>query len=320
MLKPVFKIQIGPETFEPAATSEIISVHVCLDMDTPADSFEIEFGVSNKSSKIKEEDDASIQLGYEGHLVDVFKGAVDSVEPGISGIRVTGLNFMSKLLELRVNQVYENQTAGGLVSDLTNKASVRTEEISDGINFPMYVVDDSKNAYDHIRDLAEKCGFDVYMSSENTLVFNKYERTEPHVLEYGKDIIQADLNEEKPLVAGVVVQGESPSSFKGADTSHWLTKRQVEGVAGSGARLLIQDPTVRDKDTAEKVATAWLDALTRTLSGIVKAIGKAEVKLGDTIELKGMRNSKMNGEFQVRSVEHFLSKTEGFTTLIGWRK
>ena len=320
MLKPVYKIQIGRETFEPGASSEVISVRVCLGMDTPADSFEIVFGASNKSSKIREGDDASIQLGYENRLVDVFKGAVDSVEPGISGIRVTGLNFVSKLLELRVNQVYENQTAGGIVSDLANKAGIRTEEILDGISFPMYVVDDGKNAYDHIRDLAEKCGFDVYMSSENKLVFKKYERREPHVLEYGKDIIQADLAEEKPLVAGVVVQGESPSSFKGADTSHWLTKRQVEGLAGSGARLLIHDPTVRDKDTAEKVATAWLDALTRTLSGIVKAIGKAEVKLGDTIEIKGMRNSKMNGEFQVRSVEHFLSKTEGFTTFIGWRK
>jgi len=184
----------------------------------------------------------------------------------------------------------------------------------------MYVVDDSKNAYEHIRDLAEKCGFDVYMTTENKLVFKKYERRELHVLEYGKDIVQADLTEEKPRVSGVVVQGESPSSFEGADTSHWLTKRQVKGVAGSGAHLLIQDPTVRDKDTAEKVATAWLDALTRTLYGIVKAVGKAEVKLGDTIELKEMRNSKMNGVFQVRSVEHFLSKNEGFTTIIGWRK
>lgn len=320
MLKPTYKIQIGPETFEPAATSEVISVRVSLDMDIPADSFEIMFSLSNRSSKIKEGDDASIQLGYEDHLVDVFKGAVDSVEPGITRMRITGMNLMSKLLELRVNQVYESQPAGAVVSDLTNKAGVITKEISDGINFPMYVVDDGKNAYDHVRDLAEKSGFDVYMTTENKLVFKKYERRELHVLEYGKDVIQADVQEENPLVASVVVQGESPSSFKGADTSHWLTKRQVKGVAGSGAHLLIQDPTVRDKDTAEKVATAWLDALTRTLYGIVKAIGKAEVKLGDTIEQKEMRNSKMNGEFQVRSVEHFLSKTEGFTTIIAWRK
>lgn len=320
MLKPNYKIQIGSETFEPGVQSPVVSIQVSLDMDIPADSFEIIFGQSSKGSKIKEGDETSIQLGYEDKLEEVFKGAVDNVEPGISEIRVTGLNFASKLLELRTNQLYENQTAGGIVSDLAKKASVSTEEISDGLNFSMYVVDDSKNAYKHIRDLAEKCGFDVYMTNENKLVFKKYERKEPHVLEYGKNIIQADLQEEKPMFAGVVVQGESPSSFKGADTSHWLTKREVEGMVGSDARLSIQDPTVRDKDTAQKVAEARLDTLTRTVSGTVKIVGNAEIKLGDTIEIKGMPNSKMNGEFQVRSIEHHLSKTAGFTTLIGWRK
>jgi len=52
----------------------------------------------------------------------------------------------------------------------------------------------------------------------------------------------------------------------------------------------------------------------------VKIIGKADVRLGDTIEIKGMSNSKMNGEFQVIGVEHFLSKSSGYTTLINWRK
>jgi len=320
MLKPNYKIEIGSETFEPGAQSPVISLQISLDMDIPADSFEVVFGHSSKSSKIKEGDAASIQLGYEDSLEDVFKGTVDNVEPGIAEIKVTGLNFAWKLLELRTNQVYESQAAGDIVSDLANKAGVTTEDVSSGLSFPMYVVDDGKNAYEHIRELAEKCGFDVYMTSENKLVFKKYEREEPQALEYGKNIIQAELQEERPIVAGVVVQGESPSSFKGADTSHWLTKRQVEGMAGSGARLLVQDPTMRDKDSAEKVAKARLDTLTRTVSGTVKIIGMAELKLGDTIEIKGMLNPKMNGEFQVRSVEHFLNKTVGFTTLVGWRK
>jgi phage protein D len=320
MSKPVHKIQIGSETFEPDASSDVISIRVSLDMDTPADSFTILLNASERTSKIKEGDDVSIQLGYEDRLVEVFKGAVDNLEPGISRTTITGLNFISKLLDLRVNQVYEKQAAGKIVADLAKKAGVETTEISDGLNFPMYVVDDSKNAYEHIRELVEKCGFDVYMTTENKLVFKKYERSAPHALEYGKDIIYAALTEEKPLVAGVVVQGESPSSFKGADTAHWLTKRKVEGVSGKGTRLLIADPTVRDKDTAAEVAKARLETLTRTLSGAVKTIGKPDVKLGNTVELKEMRNAKMNGEFQIRSVEQFLSKTEGFTTLIGWRK
>jgi phage protein D len=320
MLKPTYRIRIGSETFEPDVQSPLVSIQVNLDMDIPADSFVVILGESEKTAKIEEGDDVSIQLGYEDGLEDVFKGVVDNVEPGLAEIRVTGLNFATKLLELRTDQLYENQSAGRIVTDLATMASVSLGEISDGLSFTMYVVDDGKNAYEHIRELAKKCGFDVYMTPESQLVFKKYERSQPHVLEYGKDIIRAELQEEKPVVTGVVVQGESPSSFKGADTSHWLTKRQVEGMAGSGARLLIQDPTVRNKDTAEKVAKAQLDTFTRLVSGTVEVVGKSEVKLGDTVEITGMKNAKMNGEFQVRSVEHYLSKTAGFTTLIGWRK
>jgi phage protein D len=320
MLKPTYEIQIGSETFGPKTTSDVISVRINLDMDTPADSFETVFMASDKSSEIRKEDDVSISLGYEENLVKVFMGTVDIVEPTFPKIAVTGLSLTLRLLDLRVNQVYENQSAGNIVSDLASRANLVTGEVSDGLLFPIYVIDDTKNAYEHIHDLAEKCGFDGYMTSDNELVFKKYERKNSHIFEYGKDIIHAEVNDQTPMRFRISVRGESPSSFKGADTSHWLTKREVEGFAGNGAELSIQDPTVKDKDTAEKVAKAKLDALERSLSGTVKAIGRAEVKLGETIEVKGMPNEKLNGEFQVRSIEHSLNKTEGFITTIGWRK
>jgi len=318
MLRPSYKVEIGSETFE-SGTSSVISINASLSMETPADSCEILFGIDSRSSSIREGDEILIQLGYEDRLEDVFRGLVDDVERGISEIRVLGLNPTSRLLRTKVNRVYENQSAGEIVSDLAEEADLEVEEASNGLRFPLYVVDDSKNVYKHIKDLAEKCGFDFYMTRENKLVFKKYEREEPHVLEYGKNIIEIEADKWEPLFTNVQVQGESPASFRGADTSHWLTKRRVEGSAGSGSKLLIEDPTVRDRDTAEKVAEAKLEALRRSLSGIVKILGKADVKLGDTIELKGMQRSEMNREYQVRSVEHLLSKREGFTTLIGWK-
>jgi len=320
MLKPDYSIQIGAEIIEPKVESPLVFLRINIDVDIPADCFEIMFGISSKTSKIKKEDDVSIKLGYKGDLKDVFKGTVDNVEPNISGIRVQGYNFATKLLKLRTNQVYENQTAGGIVTNLADKAGLSTEEVSDGIRFPLYFVDDNKNAFEHMSALAERCGFNVYLTSENKVIFKKFESQEPHVFEYGKNIIEINLQEEFSPITGVMVQGESPSSFKGADTSHWLTKRQVEGIAGSGTSLLIQDPAIRDKDTAETVAKAKLGMLERTVLGTVKIIGKADVRLGDTLEIKGMSNSKMNGEFQVIGVEHFLSKSSGYTTLINWRK
>jgi len=319
MLKPSYKVEIGPETFKLGCPS-IISIQVSLSMETPADSSEILFSVDDKNSNIKEGDEILIQLGYDDKLEDVFKGLVDNVERGTSQIRVLGLNQTSRLLKTKVNQVYENQSAGDIVSDLTEKGGLKVEEASNGLRFPLYVVDDSKNIYKHIKDLAEKCGFDIYMTTENKLVFKKYQREEPHVLEYGKNIIEIEAHKWEPPFTNIQVQGESPASFKGADTSHWLTKRKIEGSTGSGNALQIEDLTVRDKDTAEKVAKAKLEALMRSVSGTVKIVGKAEVKVGDTIELRKMKWSELNKEYQVRSVEHLLSKRDGFVTILGWRK
>jgi phage protein D len=320
MLKPTYRIRIGSETFEGGPRSPVLSVKVNLDMDIPADSFEIRLSEGTNSSRISDGDDVSIQLGYDESLVDVIGGLVDNVEPGIAELRVSGLDYSAKLLELRVDQLYENQSAGAIISDLARQVGVNTGDVSNGLRLAMYVVDSNNHAFGHVYELAEKCGFDVYMTNERGLMFKEYARTQPHILEYGKNILHATLQEEKPVLTSVVVQGESPSSFKGADTSHWLTKRSVEGVVGRGPRLLIQDPTVRDKDTAEKVARARMNTITRVVSGTIKIVGNAEIKLGDTIEIRDMKNAKMNGEFQVRSVEHYLSKNEGFTTSIGWRK
>jgi len=320
MLKPVFKIKIGSETYEPGSQSPVLKVDVNLNMDIPADSVEIILGVDDNTLKIKEGDDAIIELGYEGELKKVFTGSVDNVIPAISTLRVRGLNYASKLLELRVNKVFEKQTAGKIVGELANVAGVKEDTVKPGISFPYYVIDDSKNSYEHIKELAGLCGYDVYMTNENKLVFKNYEKTGTHTLEYGVNIIDADYDEDRPMIKSVNVQGESPSSFKGADTSHWLTKRSVDGLSGTGSGVLFTHPALRDKDTAAKVAKAIMDGLQRNLSGTIETVGNADVKLGDTLEVKGMTNSKMNGEFQVRSVEHQMSKSKGFITTIGWRK
>jgi len=318
VLKPGYIVKIGSETFQPS-TRNVIGIRVNLNIDAYVNDFEILFTSSNKVIKIKRGDDVSIQLGYNDNLIDVFKGTVDDIEHEFSRVRVTGFNFASRLVNLRVNQVYENQSAGKIVSDLAGKANIKVEDVSDGINFSVYVVDDCKTVFEHIRDLAERCGFDVYLNVDNKLIFKKYERKEPHVLEYGKNIVEIEVYDYKPIYTGVTVHGESPASYKGADTSHWLTKKKVEGVAGSDRVLPIFDPAIRDKDTAESVAKNRLEIMSKSISGVVKVIGNAEIKLGDTIEIKGVPNGKVNGEFQVRAVEHILNKVDGFITYVYWR-
>jgi len=320
MLRPAYEVKIGSDSYGPSARTPLLGIIVDLAMDIPNDSATIALGPTDKASSTKKGETVSIGLGYDDKLVDVFKGEIFNVEPNVSSVRLLALNSVSRLLKKRTNQVFENQSAGDIVKDLAKKAQVKTKDVSSGLSFPMYVVDDSKSVYDHIKDLALKCGFDVYMTPDDSLVFKKYERSKAHLLEYGKNIIEADFDDETSITEGVIVQGESPSSFKGASTSHWISKRRVEAMSGKGDYAWIRDPTIKDQDTASKMVNAQLGELSRTFSGTVKTIGMPAVKLGDTIEVKKMKNSKLNGEFQVRGVEHLLSKSAGFVSTVGWRK
>lgn len=323
MLKPNYKIKVGSETFEPGAQSPVVSIRVNQDIEIPADSFEAVFGVSDKTTEIKEGDEVSIEIGYEDSLEEVFKGTVDNVSPGVSDVRVKGLNPATKLLELRLNMVHLDRSAGDIVKWLADSVGIQSDA-DPGINFPVYYLDDNKNAHEHIRDLAQKCGFDAYMTPEGKLVFKKYSKGPAHVLEYGVNIVQAEAREDRPTVKSVMVMGESASSFKGADAWPMYSRQPISGTekgpSKEGAEILVQDASIKSTSLAGDMAKALIETASRTLSGAVKIVGDASVKLGDTIEIKGMGNPKMNGEFQVRSVEHHITKDSGFTTTIGWRQ
>ncbi|MEM2027476.1 MAG: hypothetical protein QXR45_06520 [Candidatus Bathyarchaeia archaeon] len=319
-MKPSYRVQVESDVFDSSSMC-IVGIEIIRSVGVSAGSCEILFNINDKTSKIEEGDAILVQIGYGEELKDVFNGFVDDVENEITRVRVLGLDSASKLLNTRVNQVYEGQTAGQIVSDLAGKAGVRVEEAADGIRFPQYTVDDGKNVYEHMRDLADKCGFSLYMNVKNKIMFKKYERKEPHILEYGKNIIHIEVDKHEPRFTQVSVRGESPASFKGADKAHWLTKRLVEGLAGSGGnRLLIIDPTAKDRDMADKMAEAKLNELMKTLTGTAKIIGDANIDLCDTIEIRCLRQNYLNSEYQVRSVEHILNRKEGFITTVGFKR
>lgn len=321
MLKPACKIEIGSATFDSAVDQVIISVSVNLDMEVPADSFTVSLNPCARASAIRIGDNVVMQLGYEGALSRVFTGLVDDVEHKISQVYVRGLCPNSLLTRLWINQAYEKQTAGAIVKDLAGRVGIPIGTAEDGLTFPMYYVDDSKDAYTHMKELALKCGFDLYLGAEGKLVFKKYSRQPAKQFKYGVNIIEAEMHEPMPQAACVRVMGESPSSSRGADTAHWISKRAFEGVAGDGSpTVVVEDPTARDKDTADRVAAALLQSMSYPFSGTLKILGNAGIGLGDTVEVSDMPEGRMNGEFEVRSVSHTFSKAEGFVSAIGWRK
>ncbi len=318
-------MQIGGTTLDPEvdpAGSGLTSVAVEANMDVPADSVEIMLGKVNQMA-VAGGDTVSVELGYaDNGLSKVMEGMVDSAESSTRTLRIRGLSAMTKLLGLRLFQTYEKQTAGAIVADLAGQADVATGDVEDGLDFPAYVIDESKSAYQHIQDLAEKCGFDIYLDVDSGLMFKEFTKsTADHTFEYAKDILKLEVSDRKQGYHSVEVWGESPVSAEGEETSHWLTKSREDfkGVAGSGLPLLlIKDPSIATKDAAEAYAKAKLRSIERRRrTGELTVLGKPEVKLGDAIEIKGMPDANTNGTFQVRWVSHLLSKAAGFITSIG---
>jgi len=319
-MRPSYQVDIGSEKFGPENGSDIISIKVIRNIGLPTDSCEV-FLVGGKDYPFERDNQARIRLGYDEELEQLFSGFVDNIEHGIATVRVTALGLAINLLRLRLDRVYLNQTAGKITADLAQEADINVGKASDGISLPVYVVDYANNAFEHILRLAERCSFDVYVTDDEELIFQKPSGGKKHTLEYGKEIIKVEEADFSPLFISARVYGESPASVKGSDTSHWLTKQEVKGEAGSGAVLSLHDPVVRDTQTAETVAQARLDRLEYTFAAVVETVGKPEIKLGDTVTLENMPSSAFQGDLEVRGVEHYLSKSKGFTTRIQcWMK
>jgi phage protein D len=320
MLRPTYQVNIGSETFSTDKGDGIVSIHVIRNVGLPTDSCEV-FLVGSNEYKFERDDEVKVKLGYDQEIVSVFSGFIDKIEQGISLVRLTALGPALGLLRLRINRVYLNQTAGKIVQDLAQEASLKVSEASDGINLPMYVVDDAASAYEHILRLAGRCNFDVFITADDELMFKEWKGSKTHTLEYGKNLISIEEQDFVPLYASTRVYGESPASVKGAETSHWLTKQEIKSEAGSGDVLAIADAAIRDTETAETVAKARLDKLKYTFAAVVETVGNPDIKVGNNVTLEGMPNSAVSGELEVRGVEHYLSKTKGFTTRIDcWMK
>ncbi len=319
MLAPKYSVNIGSESFDSATADNVESIRVNLSLDVPTDCASVLLRADDQGYNFNVGDDVDISIGYDDDdPVKVFTGTVDSIKSSSSQVKVSCLGPMWSLVTFFSDKIYDSQNCGQIVSDLLSSANVNSGNVSSGIDLPTYVVDDNNSAYDHIRALADRSGFDVYVDSDGNLVFDKFTKGSAAVTaEYGVNVIGIEATDGQNTVQSVTILGESPSSTKGSNSVSWLTKDQVDGTAGSGQALLIADPVVRDKSTASNVATAKLAILQRGPIVSVEIVGDPNAALASTITLKSFPDSTLNADYEVRSVEHVFSKLEGFKSIVG---
>lgn len=331
MLTPAYRLKLGSKlvdtTDEPRA-STLVDLRVDLDLDTPADRFALLLG-NVGSLRPEREDEVTIELGYaadEAGLVRVMTGIVDAVEPSLTTLRLTGYGGVAPLLRGYLDQTYEAETAGDICRDLAGRAGVEIARAEDGSHFPAYVIDGRRSFWQHLRDLADLCGFDLYLDPEGKLVFERFAggRT-AHVLELGKHLLELEVLRTPAAAGRVEAWGESPAASRGEEAWPWLTTdfksaRGEAGEAGDGALLLLERPALRTRAAAQTAAqAALLDLQRSSVRGRLVILGRPQVRLGDAIRLKGLADDSLNTFFQVRRVVHRITKATGFTTEIGFR-
>jgi len=268
-------------------------------------------------------DSGTISLGYgDSEARPVIGATIDGIGRAIDGSRrITAVSGAAALSRLRVNQGFEQQSAGDIVADLADQAGVETGTLESGADFPFLALDDRGNAWEHIAALALKSGYLACFTAEGKLHFGPWPDGQPvQTFNYGDDILALEVRDRTPAVAGVRMIGAGAAGSQGKDAWAWLLKDPAAATADAGdgtAPRLIADPALRSAEAARGSAEARARAAGLMASaGTLLVAGAPSVSPTGLIAVSGAPDSALDGSYLVRRVRHGYSKAGGFATRI----
>ena len=335
-LRPTFTLTIGSlssSTDNPVAAPGTLLVD--RDMDVPADALRVHL---RERAGIGVGDAVTLGLGHDGEEETVFTGAVEAVRPAISGVEVRALGKTHDLLNLRTSTTYVNQSAGSIARDLIGQAGLSTGTVDDGPVLPRYAVDRPLSGYRHLKELADRLGYELYADRDGNLMFHPLGPAANldalggalgaavggllgaggESYAFGQQLLSAATGSRDVAWGTVEVGGESPISRQGDTTEHWLTTDDADymGSAGDGEpALLVRDPVARTKDLADRFAAGRLAVAARSARGVsITVLGRPQVDLGHTVAVADVPDETVNGSGYVRAIRHRFSDEAGFVT------
>ena len=313
-------IGLGGDSVDPWQRSlmEVISES---QLAPAVDQLTLQIAQDSQSPTYEIEDEGDVQLGYaDDQLYPVFTGMITRIQRSLLNIAtITVCNAGYVLSQWRINESFEQQSAGDIVESLASTAGVETDTIEPGIDFPFYVVDDGKNLYQHIAELAEKSGLYAYIGSDGKLNFTSPPDSEAvKTFTYGVDILAIKTSRRKHTVDQVSAIGQGAAGSQGADAWDWLLKdpQSVTANAGSGSNTrVISDPSLRSSDAAQQAAAAKSFLIKQQSNKLrMTVVGAPQVLAGSRVEITDVPDDLFNGAGVVESVRHTYSKQAGFVT------
>ena len=166
-LKPTFTLTIGSlQSTTKNPVGGLYRIGVERDMDIAADAARLWL---NKRSGGELGDPVTLKLGNDGDETTVFTGKVVALRSSLDGVILEALGSLNALLNLRTSRMHVNKTPGDIVSDLASAAGVTTGTVDSGPSLPRFALDSRLSAYAHIKDLADRLGYEVYADRDSKL-------------------------------------------------------------------------------------------------------------------------------------------------------
>jgi hypothetical protein len=236
------------------------------------------------------------------------------------GTRLVATDASASLAALRVNQSYDQRSAGQVVTDLAGLASVTTGSIEDGVDLPVFVADDGRSAWEHVAALAARSGFLAWVAGDGTLAFGPIDPGSPvRTFTGGVDVLAVRAGTQRPLVGTVTVVGEGAAGSNGDDAAAWLAKdtSALRTTSGSGGPARLRsDPALRSAD-ASRSASSGLGTLAGLVDGPARLVvpGAPEVRPGVAVEVDDAGDG-LDGTFIVLRVRHSFDAVGGFVSTL----
>lgn len=324
--KPAFELSFGSGSTDDWARA-LAEVAVEAGLAPAVDAASVLLAARDDAPSASLGDTGHVSLGFDDDTtVSVFKGAVCAVNRTVSGkTRAVASNGGAALSGFRLDQGYEQQSAGDIVRDLAGKANVDVGQVDAGPSLPYYVVDSRQNAWEHVAKLAALAGFEAWVDADGALRFGPLQAGSPvQTFTYGKDVLELDALETPPSAGAVTVVGDGAAGSNGSDAWSWNLKdaSPLKGTAGSGdPALLFQLGALRSADAASAaaqgvVARAKLGGLTARLL----VPGAPNAAVGSTVAIASAPDDTLNGSWLVRATRHRLVKARGYTTMLALAK
>jgi phage protein D len=243
-----------------------------------------------------------ISLGYGESTpsTKVFKGEIATVEPDFQPgqppkVKVTGYSPLWKMMQGTNSKSWEEKELGKIVSAVASEHldSVTTEKATVK---PKRVFQDDQSDYRFIKELAEKYGFEFFVSLGKGTFRPKTGGSSPDdpvaELYYGESL-EAFSGELRPPEHGTV------------EVRHWdeTKEKKITATAsnekGSGKR--VYRIPVDSQSEAKKIAQSKLDEL--LVEGYGETFGIPSVVAGTVVKLDGL-GSKFTNNYYVTRATH----------------